>query len=105
MTDSIIGDMEKKFGEDETAEYIRLAKAVRSLMGTWEAYVAADVGSTEERAIAMAMEAMMGDAKSHPDHTVALLEALVAIILHMRMGGTYEGWFESIGISHIPGAD
>lgn len=105
MDETILDAMKDKFGEDETAEYIRLAKAVRSVVGTWEAYVAAPIDSAEERTIALAMEGMMQDVKSHPEHTASLVEALVAIILHLRAGGTYEEWFETLGISHVPGAD
>ena len=105
MADSIIGDMAEKFGEDETAEYLRLAKAVRSVVHVWDQYVSAPVDSAEERAIARALSSMTNDMESHPKHTAALVEALCAIILHMRAGAPYEEWFTSLGIAPIPGAD
>jgi hypothetical protein len=78
---------------------------VRSVVHVWDQYVAAPVGSAEERGIARALSSMTEDMESHPKHTAALVEAFCAIILHMRAGGTYEEWFETIGLSHVPGVD
>lgn len=105
MSDSLVGEMEDQFGREETADYIRLAKAVRSLVHTWEKFVAAPVGSVEERAASRAIEHMTDNMKTHPEHTAALVEALCAIILHLRAGAPYEDWFESLGISPVPGVD
>jgi uncharacterized protein YcbX len=92
----------EKFGEEETEEYVRLAKATRALIFIWEEYANAPEGSPVERLMADHFEQMLVRMRTSPEHAVAMVESLVALVLHMKMGGTYEEWFTSLGIKARP---
>jgi hypothetical protein len=47
-------------------------------------------------------EQMLVRMRTSPEHAVAMVESLVALVLHMKMGGTYEEWFTSLGIKARP---
>lgn len=102
MEDNTLEEMRERFGDEQTEEYLRLAKAVRSLVWVWEQYADAERGSAVEVITGKQMEDMIEDVRSHPKHAAALVEAMVAIIVHMRRGGTYEAWYESLGLTPEP---
>lgn len=95
-------DMTAKFGDEETEQYIRLAKATRALVTVWAAFIQAPNGSSAEAAISMEFDRMIDGVKQRPEHAASIIESLLALVQHMRMGGTYEEWFESLGISPFP---
>jgi hypothetical protein len=103
--EDLLADMRDKFGDTETRQYMRLAKAIRSLMHIWTAYAQAPEGSFAEAAIADSLDRMLKEVAKRPEHAIGLIEGLLAIVQHLRQGGTYEDWFESIGISAEPGRD
>lgn len=103
--EDILAEMERRFGGDNSEQYVRLAKATRSLVLLWAAYAETPDGSPIERLMEGRLEQMLGGLKTRPEHAIGMIESLLAVIHHMRSGGTYEGWFESIGISPTPGGD
>ena len=106
MTDEeVIAAMKAKFGSDDTDMYMVLAKATRALVHLWAEYARTPDGSLAEKIVEGHLNQMLDKMKEKPDHVVGLVESLLAIVHHMRMGGTYEDWFESLGISPIPGGD
>lgn len=100
--EEVLADMREKFGEEESAHYIKLAKAMRSITFLWRTYVRTPDGSYAEAMIGATLERMLDQIKTHPDHAAGLIEGLIALVEHLRMGGTYEDWFLSIGISPVP---
>jgi len=102
MSERIVDQARAKFGDRQIEEYMALVKATRSLMAIWAMYVKAPTGSMQEHIIGIELTRMMSELEAHPDHAAAMIESLLAIIMHLRMGGTYEQWFESFGISSVP---
>lgn len=98
-----VDEMRERFGDEETDKYIRLAKALRALMATWEGFTFAPEGSVMEDLFRDQFEGMMQDIADHPDHAGPLIEGLVALVLHLKHGGSYEEWFETLGIAAYPG--
>jgi hypothetical protein len=105
VSEEIISELAEKFGAQETEEYLRLMKAVRSLVHLWSMFLDADEGSVVEVVLADQIEKMMKQLEEHPDHASSIVEALIALIMHLRRGGEYDDWFKSAGIAPIPGGD
>ena len=104
MTDEgILSEMREKFGDTTTEGYLSLITAMRSLTFIWDGYIRSPFGSTQERVLQAALREMMGGFEDHPDKATAMIESLLALIQHMRMGGSFESWFEAMGISPKPG--
>jgi hypothetical protein len=103
MEENTLDAMRAQFGKEETDEYLRLAKAIRSLMWVWEQYVDAAPRSLAESMAGERFKSMITDAKVSPEHAGALIEGLVALVMHLRRGGDYDVWFESLGIDSTPG--
>jgi hypothetical protein len=103
--DEVLASMEQKFGEENTDQYVRLAKATRSLVHLWGAYAAAPDGSLAERVIEAQLERMLSGMKTRPEHALGMIESLLALVHHMRNGGSYEQWFAAIGIAAEPGGE
>jgi hypothetical protein len=101
--DKIIDAMRAQFGEDTTDGYLKLVTATRSLTYTWDLFVRAPVGSAQERVLGAAMNLMMNGFKGHPEKAVEMIESLLALVQHMRWGGTIEDWFEEMGVGTTPG--
>ena len=106
MSDAdLIADMRAKFGDGAAEGYLKLVGATRSLTYVWDAYVRAPVGSAQEVVLSTAMTQMMDGFRSHPDKAQEMIESLLALIQHMRMGSSYESWFESLGVNPTPGKE
>lgn len=105
MEDDTLQGMKDLFGEEQTAEYIMLAKAVRSMVWVWTQYAEAERNSFVEHVVGAQFEKMIDDLKTHPNHAAAMVEAMVAVIVHMRNGGTYEHWMESLGLDPAPDSE
>jgi hypothetical protein len=105
MDDHTLEEMKAKFGEEETADYIMLAKATRSLVHLWEVYAQSPVNSPTEKASAAALNRMMKGLEARPAHATGMIESLLALIAHLRHGGSYEQWFLSLNLSPTPGGD
>lgn len=103
--DNLIADMRKQFGNQAADDYLKLVSATRSLTYAWDGYVRAPVGSSLEAVLGAAMSQMMSGFQDRPEHAIAMIESLLALIQHMRMGGTYDAWFEDLGVSQKPGGD
>lgn len=103
--DEILAAMEDRFGGRDMEMYRVLAKATRSLIRLWAEYANTPDGSLAEAVMENHLNQMMEGLKTRPDHAVGMIESLLAIIHHLRSGGTYEEWFQSIGISAEPGGD
>lgn len=105
MTEDLSGEMRERFGDQESDEYIALAKAMRGYVHVWLEYVAAPIGSLRETQSALVITQMSNGLKANPGHAAAIVEGMTALILHMRAGGTYEEWFLSLGLSPVVGED
>jgi hypothetical protein len=105
MARDITSDMRDKFGDEQTEEYMILAKATRSLVFMWRVYIETPTGSFQEVVTGQALSKMMDGLKDRPEHAVSMVESLLAIIEHMRRGGTFEDWFETLGVSPTPEDD
>ena len=103
--DDIIEEMRKQFGDGATNGYMKLVGATRGLTYVWDVYVRAEVGSVQEAVLGQAMSQMMNGFKSHPEKATEMIESLLALIQHMRWGGTLEDWFEGFNVSPTPGGD
>lgn len=103
--DEVVANMERRFGGSDTEQYIRLAKATRSLVRVWTEYATTPDGSLAEKFAEVSLERMMKGLEERPQHAVGMIESLLALVCHMRLGGTYEEWFQSIGIDPEPGGD
>jgi len=106
MTDDdsrLIDAARAKFGDEETDEYLRLMKAMRGLIRLWREYIRLPEGSPQEEMVGLAMNDMIARSLRRPDKAMALFQAMLAIIEHMREGGTYEEWYEDAGLSPEPG--
>ncbi len=101
--EEVLGAMRAKFGNKEADQYLRLAKALRALIHLWKRYVEAPEDSLAEAIIGQSLERMMDEVRGHPDHAAGLIEGLLALVQSMRMGGSFDDWFESIGLSPEPG--
>jgi hypothetical protein len=103
--DEVVAEMERRFGAGDTEQYMRLARATRSLVAIWAAYAQTPDGSVAEAFMEQRLNQMLDGMKTRPEHSVGMIESLLALVYHMRLGGTYEDWFQSIGISPEPGGD
>jgi hypothetical protein len=103
--DDVIAEMERRFGPGDTEQYLRLAKATRALVTMWEVYAATPDNSMIERIMEQRLDRMLDGFRTRPEHAIGMIESLVALIFHMKRGGTYEEWYESIGLSASPGGD
>ena len=101
----LIANMRDTFGDGAADGYLKLAGATRSLTYVWDAYVRAPVGSAQEVVLSTAMTQMMAGFRNHPDKAQEMIESLLALIQHMRMGSSYESWFESLGVDPTPGKE
>ena len=85
------GDCElRPFGDESAQNYIMLAKAMRSFLSVWHAYVEAPQGSLAEHLASHEMDQMMTALKGHPDTAMDMVEGFATIIEHMRRGNPYE---------------
>ena len=100
--ENLTDEVREKFGDRQAENYMTLLKATRSLVAIWSMYIQAPTNSVQESVISHELERMTDELEKHPEHAAAMVESLLAIIMHMRMGGTYEQWFESFGISPVP---
>lgn len=100
---SVRDDMAEKFGEEDTEQYLKLARALRSLNWIWEQYVLQESGSHSEEVARSALEEMLTGLHDKPDHLDGIVEGMLALVYHMRIGGSYEEWFLSLGIAPAPG--
>ena len=106
MTDNdIIREARERFGSERTDDYLRTAKAMRALIHIWHEYINAPSDTPIEAVLDRVVEKMMDDLAGRPEHTKSMVEALVVLIEYMRRGGTYEDWFESLGLSPGVGGD
>jgi hypothetical protein len=103
VTESIMQQMREKFGDEQTDEYIRLGKAMRSLIALWDAFVKAPSDSNAEVVTQAVLDRMLSQLLDRREHSIGMIEGLLSLILHMREGGDYDEWFRAMGIAPYPG--
>lgn len=77
-------------------DYKRLLKATRALITVAELYLLAEVDTLMEVEAGAKLGLMMESIQTHPEKAANLLESLVTLVVHMKLGGTYEAWFEGV---------
>jgi len=103
LTDAI----DEQFGEGSAANYTRLAKAMRALVTMGHLYYRSQAGSELESQACAKFDLMIADMLAQPEKATAMIEALVAIIVHQKEGGTWKEWYETLGLEPeiVPGVE
>lgn len=90
--------MIERFGEEQTEEYIRLARATRGLIAMWETFLGTPDGSFLDIVLGDKWNEVITKLEERPAHAAAMVESLAALIVHMKNGGKYDSWFSDLGI-------
>lgn len=93
-----VDEMKSRYGDEETETYIRLTKAIGSLVAEFGRYQEAEDGSNEELLSKMKLDLSMEALMRQPEHARFLIEGLIAMVASMRQGGKYETWFTELGL-------
>lgn len=88
------------FGDAQTEDYIRSAKALRAYVVATRSFMSAPSGSLEEVMAEMVVTAMSKSLEDKPAHAVNLLETAAGILAMVEdKTGLFSLWLSAIGLS------
>lgn len=90
-----------KFGEGEGEAYQALMKGLAALITTATIYNLSPEGSGIEKQAADQYEQMLDTLIARPQKARDVVQAALALIVHMDNGGTMKQWFEPAGVQPI----
>lgn len=91
-------ELKERYGEESAEGYVRLMKAIDSLIFMFNEFQKAEIDSPQEAMLRNQLDRAMEATRNRPEHAVGLIEGMVAIIVSMRAGAPYEQWFTELGI-------
>lgn len=90
--------MRERFGASDSESYLKLQRAVCALINIGTRYLLSEEGTEEEAEAKDSWTRMSRMIASKPLAAQEMMEALVAVVVHIRTGGTAEDWFKEVGI-------
>lgn len=92
---SHLEEMRQHFGEAEAAAYQKLIAATSALVTVATDYFLAEDGSEREARASESIDDMIVTLlKARGDKPAEIMRSLLAVVVHLRLGGSIREWFE-----------